>query len=671
MCAQDKGLGVLTIRGADAPRESNPKAMRTDVNTAIAELRELKQRLNKGCGFRQETALVQIEEHIAESDAKIQRQSTDHARESSEFAAYAQTLGRLLSAPDLHFKSSDGVIVPACKDVVIAASAVIERMLASTYSEAASSMVPVDDMPAEALRRTVIAMHCPAAVAAVPFSVLFQVLTLAARWELADIVDATIAEMPEVGGTTDEWCACLKQADFQLQILESLSGGTVVRRRKSWRRLYAVAANAVAAQLPDAASASGFSSLELPLVCAVIDHIPGPHDAAHVVLLPELTVDWEAIKDSYTYGEPSASLSWLGREGGHPTHTACLAVVRRSDDRDDVWVYGHLQTEGGGQCVPRSMAIDMFDVSTDGVTFGEHTPDWEWRLPAELGVESRQRCMIHAGRINCELEDGKITFDGRVRIARQQRQYEALQLWLMSSGRSEEPLTPERALLCVRACACGVDVDSIGPAELREKLLLAGLSTDGSKREQQTRLKDELYAQPTCGPRGPVAAVCRALAELVGRGFERAAIDGGLMELDAASFSDVLSYEGLNAPNESTVLEQAVRWASRKGREVDVIDRVMPLVRFPLVPTLLPPSTPLKALEKRSEVVKELIEEAIGLQLEPTRASEHKFATKRHALLDGAQSDGAATCERHKRRRKCGGDEVPTLDAAILMSRLY
>ena len=629
--------------------------------------------LNKGCGIRQETALVQIEEHVAERDTEIQHQSTNHARESSEFAAYAQTLGRLLSAPDLHFKSSDGVIVPACKDVVIAASAVIERMLASTYSEAASSMVPVDDMPAEALRRTVIAMHCPAAVAAVPFSVLFQVLTLAARWELADIVDATIAEMPEVGGTTDEWCACLKQADFQLQILESLSGGTVGRRRKSWRRLYAVAAKAVAAQLPDAASASGFSSLELPLVCAVIDHIPGQHDAAHVVHLPELTVDWEAIKDSYTYGEPSASLSWLGREGGHPTHTARLAVVRRSGDDDHVWLTGHLQTEGGGQCVPRSMAIEMFHVRAreddgEGCDTVRHTPEWEWRLPAGLGDESRQRCKFIVEHI---IEDGKMTFDGTVRIARQQRQYEALQLWLMSSGRSEEPLTPERALLCVRACACGVDVDSIGPAELREKLLLAGLSTDGSKREQQTRLKDDLYARPTCEPRGPVAAVCRALAELVGRGFERAAADGGLMELDAASFSDVLSYEGLNAPNESTVLEQAVRWASRKGREVDVIDRVMPLVRFPLVPTLLPPSTPLKALEKRSEVVKELIREAIGWQLEPTRASENKFATKRHALLDGAQSDGAATCERHKRRRKCGGDEVPTLDAANLMSKLY
>ena len=65
------------------------------------------------------------------------------------------------------------------------------------------------------------------------------------------------------------------------------------------------------------------------------------------------------------------------------------------------------------------------------------------------------------------------------------------------------------------------------------------------------------------------------------------------------------------------------------------------------------------------------IRAARELTLEPTRASENKFATKRHALLDGAQSDGAATCERHKRRRKCGGDEVPMLDAANLMSKLY
>ena len=102
------------------------------------------------------------------------------------------------------------------------------------------------------------------------------------------------------------------------------------------------------------------------------------------------------------------------------------------------------------------------------------------------------------------------------------------------------------------------------------------------------------------------------------------------------------------------MLEHAVRWVSYAGRTTDVIDKAMPLVRFPLVSILKLPSA-LKTLQARSEVVKELIKEALKYQVGQVGL----HITKKHPLLAlsidarsdnrrggcGVYGDGCSRCQ--------------------------
>ena len=136
-----------------------------------------------------------------------------------------------------------------------------------------------------------------------------------------------------------------------------------------------------------------------------------------------------------------------------------------------------------------------------------------------------------------------------------------------------------------------------------------------------------------------LGSACHALAELTAVFLPKAVADGSLFELDAASFSMVLAQDKLVVASESAVLEHALRWASRAGRTEEVVSRVMPLVRFPLV-SLLRPSAALKRLQQGNAVVAQLIKEALALQVKPASAVA-TFVPTRHRLIDA---------RRHRRR---------------------
>ena len=69
---------------------------------------------------------------------------------------------------------------------------------------------------------------------------------------------------------------------------------------------------------------------------------------------------------------------------------------------------------------------------------------------------------------------------------------------------------------------------------------------------------------------------CRALAELTASWYRRCVDDGSLFELDATAFSMVLAQDAIAVESESTLLEHAVRWASRVGRTAEMVSRVLP-----------------------------------------------------------------------------------------------
>ena len=141
----------------------------------------------------------------------------------------------------------------------------------------------------------------------------------------------------------------------------------------------------------------------------------------------------------------------------------------------------------------------------------------------------------------------------------------------------------------------------------------------------------------------------------------KAVADGSLFELDAASFSMVLAQDKLVVASESAVLEHALRWASRAGRTDEVVSRVMPLVRFPLV-SLLRPSAALKRLQQGNAVA-QLIKEALALQVKPASAVA-TFVPTRHRLVEGVLPDDTDDVPRAKRRKYCKDDKVAAVDPA-------
>jgi len=234
----------------------------------------------------------------------------------------------------------------------------------------------------------------------------------------------------------------------------------------------------------------------------------------------------------------------------------------------------------------------------------------------------------------------------------------------------QAPLEPAELLLCLRACQCGFDPAAADEETLKARLAERQLDATGTKDALQTRLRDALHAELpiASGGDGPdlFGAACRSLAELTASWYARCVEDGSLFELDAAAYSMVLAQETIFVESESALLEHAVRWASHAGRTEAMVSRVMPLVRFPLVP-LLPPSAALKALQQRNSVVAELIKEALTLQVKPSVPNIACFTPAKHRLFEGVLPGNTEHVPRAKRRKLCKDDKVVAVDPAAAL----
>ena len=119
---------------------------------------------------------------------------------------------------------------------------------------------------------------------------------------------------------------------------------------------------------------------------------------------------------------------------------------------------------------------------------------------------------------------------------------------------------------------------------------------------------------------------------------------------------------------EATVLGEAVKWASVPGRSDAMIEKVMPLVGFPLVPMFgggLPstfPSAELKALIQRNSTVAALVKDALNQQLGKKRERDD------YTVLDSVPT--GAEVPRTKKRKYCNGDKVPEANVDSLMQTL-
>jgi len=127
--------------------------------------------------------------------------------------------------------------------------------------------------------------------------------------------------------------------------------------------------------------------------------------------------------------------------------------------------------------------------------------------------------------------------------------------------------------------------------------------------------------------------------------------------VDAASVARMLSNNNLQVKSEVDAAAMFLSWAEVSGRTVPMIDRIAPLVRWPLM-KLFPASSaikePLRRVMERSPAVKTLLEEALAVQMKPAAALS-TYTPIKLKLIDGEM----ATVPRLKKRKHCETDTVP------------
>jgi len=279
----------------------------------------------------------------------------------------------------------------------------------------------------------------------------------------------------------------------------------------------------------------------------------------------------------------------------------------------------------------------------------------------DIGGDPRLACS-RVGRLS-ELRGKKHRFRAEVTISREQRQYELLALWLLASGRRPNVSVAE-VIWHLRLLSCGLSEECDVPAEF------AAAHCELEEEDMRRAVVDLASVTPPPASAATedvaVAAVlCDQLVALAASAFDR--MHSGLAGLDAASFVRLLEDVRLAAKDEYTVFQAALKWCA--GRLTEVLDRVLPLVRFPLVDlgALLiagqqndeqkDRSKQLKSLMSRSPVVKELVREALDLQM--GKSALETFRPKRHAIHCHAEP---VEVKRHQPRALCRGDKIKRFD---------
>lgn len=309
--------------------------------------------------------------------------------------------------------------------------------------------------------------------------------------------------------------------------------------------------------------------------------------------------------------------------------------------------------------------------------------------PLEVNLRFRQSSMTWVKRFSKKSSiriqdylDEHGGLKGVFTISAEQQQYELFNHWLQASGQIKAPLSVPAALTTLRLLAAGVDSccwddPSSLKAELEKRDSLSSESSDNEpviafdNESLQVRLADVVSVEMQQNLSGDVAKVCKSLVTLVARGFRRLlhVSPTSFWKLDAVSMSQVMAHDLLDVDSESTVLDVVTKWAVHPGRSIEMVNKVMPLVRFPLVTSLITPSLELKQLKKKSRVVKELWQEAIMLQGQQGGGGGNAFSGTKHPLISGVL-EGDLEVPRNKRRRLCKDDEVPHINLIEVLERV-
>ena len=611
----------------------------------------------------------------------------------------------LAFSSDVILESWDGTKVPAIKQVLVDSSEVFASMFSGQTTEARDGVVRTD-VGAAALRFVSRCVHTSRGGEIADSETLLEACELAERWHLpgtlrqaavalGDRIDSSTAltlldsamRHIEVGSDFTVWKDVLKYAtgavaavlpaaaeaaiipgelksamaafgnqidsSTALKVLASaerhIEGGS---DSAVWRDVLEEAAKTVAAGMPAATDAPEFKTLSLESVAQVMLHLQ-----ESTYELPEL----ESSLESNSQGGWSEPVSWikngkLTTEGG----AACeqqfrlRSIISNGKARFTAKIRYEL--------VPTYAKVNLKLLNPDG------SCSWKKQTRRRL-FNQTSLCWGYSDIAMANYTtNNRFRLSGSVIISKEQRQSELLNLWLLSSEASTAPLQPPAQLQCLRARSCGFDISQADATALTDKLKERGLPTEGQRKTLQTRLRDAMFSELSLSP--AVQQVSCSLATLCAEHFSCAAKEGSLLELDAATMSQVLAHRNLRADNEKQVLEHVLDWAVCEGRTAAVVDRVMPLVHFPLVSVttlmlMVKQSCKLQQLKAKSTVFSELIKEAIKYQFGSTPSNS---PVKEHTLLSSTPTDTPQ--HRTKRRRFCQKDKIPAVDPATAYMEL-
>jgi len=451
---------------------------------------------------------------------------------------------------------------------------------------------------------------------------------------------------PEDHQNLSVWCAMLQSSQLALEVPAKRPIDQLVR--DACAKAVAQSAQFWAKEWQRASRppiwTSWLASLSLPSLLIVQDHLPSEH-----IALPILDTDALTLRERKgAFAAASETASWLadatlhlsltvhprsGRllcyicKSGRDHNTAEYLVAAEAEltldpgeasERKLKRLCAVPQHYGGGRVLRSASLGKMKDREDEDARKAEFT--WDKELGTGNGATGT----------------GRIRVAAEVVVPAELRRYELFALWLLARGEHSAVSLPQ-AIGHLRWQACGFP-EAAGEEEAALKKL------------------DQLSVAPppdaASGLPEVVAAseMCDRFISFAAASFGRA--PASWATLDAASFTRLLEHPQLQVKDERAVLEATLKWSLQPGRCRESIDQLVPLVRFPLVP-LVPISDEVKALVQLSPVAKEVVGEALSLQLGKTTAE--PFRPKRHRLHG---HDEPIEVKRHQPRNLCKGDHI-------------
>lgn len=663
--------------------------------------------------------LAEYRAHADAEAAKAQSERSQHHKALAEQDAkhrqglkeHLARVDRLWLESDIFIEARDGIRIPARKQALCDASEALRAMLEGGFAESSGVLrlhIGADGSlaSAEAVQLVVKSLQLPpdlvkTAQAAASLATTLEVLRLGSMYQATILIDAALGRFTHAVPlllNNDEGPVLLEA------LVESYKHACVGGSQGHWRKLRSCAATGVAKTLPQSiADRDVLKQLPLHGLNLIVKEAEKGGAFCYWSLVP---IDL-AVTD--------AALAWMIRpstDNEAPPPIEFTSQIQLPSGATEKIKLAIKSVHGLASMESLYVTISGRDVADDEsevvairspVTGNKTLSPCYSRGPGffSLFTYDRNSC---AGRCSVGdvfkskhfVKDGRLRIEAKIRLSLPARRLELVRVWLTSrhlkaaKGAAPPHISPPAALACLHGLAhdiSSVILDYASREEVDERIarraaVFAKLrwspdSGGGVKLRltsrhdrpddagdtldaRRTALSDQLAQEPPCQP--AAVEVAQSIAGCAASAFEAAVAAGQISGLDAASLSLVLRSDRLVC-DEKVVVDAVLAWAREPGRDMAVVDKVLPLVRFPIVPNIDQFTADMKELWPRSKVLQKLLVEGCDFQnRKRARPDKHDTLTTKNEVV---------ARDVKRRRIQSGGvsNDVPVCDTATLLAR--